>query len=147
MTGVQLNTEHMPITYNTKTFSMYFCMKQVAERQVCECSEHGYLVIETGSIKRGSECDWLRHTEDLLTVLEDTAGCCGCEAEQRDFGELPLQDAQELIIYTKYTQISLMTFTSSAKHILKQTRILNSNSALSLKLSTYITENSEAQTF
>lgn len=67
-------------------------------------SEHScrgyYLVVEIGSVEGGSECDCLWHTKDLLTVLEDAAGCRGSEAKQRDFGKLPLQDSQQLIIYT-----------------------------------------------
>lgn len=66
-----------------------------------ERSCHGYhLIVEIGSVEGGGEHDWLCHTKDLLTVLEDAAGCRGSEAEQRDFGELPLQDSQQLIIYT-----------------------------------------------
>lgn len=66
-----------------------------------ESSCYGYhLIVEIGSVEGGAECDWLRHTQDLLTVPEDAAGCCGCEAEQGGFGELPLQNPQKFIIYS-----------------------------------------------
>lgn len=68
---------------------------------VSERSCHGYhLVVEIGSVEGGGERDWLWHTKNLLTVLKDTAGCRGSEAEQGHFRELPLQDSQQLIIYT-----------------------------------------------
>lgn len=66
---------------------------------VRECSCQGYhLVVEVESVEGCRECDWLFHTQDLLTVLEDAAGCCGCEPEKWDFRELPFQDAQQFII-------------------------------------------------
>lgn len=70
----------------------------VSER-LCSC--HGsHLIVEIGSVEGCSECDWLFDTQDLLTVLEDTASCCSCEPKQGDFGELPFQDAQQFIICT-----------------------------------------------
>lgn len=66
-----------------------------------ECRCHGYhLVVEVGSVKGCRERDRLWHTQDLLAVLEDAAGCRGGEPEQWDFGELPLQDAQQFVICT-----------------------------------------------
>lgn len=65
---------------------------------VGECGCCGYLVVEVGAVEGSGECDWLFHTQDLLAVLEDAAGCRGCEPEQRDFRELPFQDAQQFII-------------------------------------------------
>lgn len=68
---------------------------------VCECSCHGdYLVVEIGAVEGCGDCDWLSDTQDLLTVLEDAVGRRGREANQRDFRELPFQDAQQFIIYT-----------------------------------------------
>lgn len=61
-------------------------------------SVNGYLVVKIGSVERGAECNWLSDTQDFLTVLQDTAGCCGCQAKQRHLGKLPFQDAQEFII-------------------------------------------------
>lgn len=71
---------------------------------------HGYhLIEEIGSVEGCGECDWLWHTQDLLTVLEDAAGCRGCEPEQWDFGKLPLQDAQQFIICRdKHTELSIL---------------------------------------
>lgn len=70
----------------------------------CGCYRD-HLVVEIGSVEGRGERDWLRQTQDLLAVLEDAAGCRGCEADEGHFGELPLQDAQQFIIYTtKHTQ-------------------------------------------
>lgn len=57
-----------------------------------------YLVVQVGSIEGRGECDGLGHTQDLLTVFQDAAGCCGRETDQWNFWELPLQDPQQLII-------------------------------------------------
>lgn len=78
-----------------------------------ECSDFGYLITEISSIEGSSECDCLWHTQDLLTVLEDVAGCCGCETKEGDFGELPLQYAKQLIICTR----SAWTNQHAARHI------------------------------
>lgn len=72
---------------------------EVVSERVWSC--HGsHLIVEVGTVEGCGECDWLFDTQDLLTVLEDAAGCCGCEPEQWDFGELPFQDAQQFIIWT-----------------------------------------------
>ena len=71
------------------------------------CGYH--LIVEIGSVEGSCERDWLWYTQDLLAFLEDAAGCRGGEAEQRHFGELPLQDAQQLIIYGEDNEILLHT--------------------------------------
>lgn len=65
------------------------------ENSLRQCSCHGYyLIVEIGSVEGCIDCKWLSDTQDLLTVLEDAACCRGRETDQRDFRELPFQDAQ-----------------------------------------------------
>ena len=53
-----------------------------------------HLVVEVGPVEGGGDGEWLRHAQDLLAVLQHAAGGRGCQTQQRDVGELPLQDAQ-----------------------------------------------------
>lgn len=98
------------------------CLTEKHSVGVCACVcvyRPGYhLVVEIRSVKGCSQCDCLWHAQDLLTVLEDATGCRGCEPEQWDFRELPLQDAQQFII-------CIQTHTNTSMHMLFSTLKIN----------------------
>lgn len=83
----------------TVCVSVYKC---VCKAVICVSMVASYhLIVEIGSVEGCCDCHRLSDTQDLLTVLEDAAGGCGREANQRDFRKLSLQDAQQFIIYAQ----------------------------------------------
>lgn len=55
---------------------------------VCDCvnvcSRSTHLIVEVGPVEGGGQGDGLRHAQDFPAVLQDAAGGCGREAEQRN---------------------------------------------------------------